>query len=84
LPESNTRLLTEADLNGLSKEELRLARNEIFARYGMIFGVEDLDSYFGAKSWYEPKVSAENFYDQVEMTMTEEKNLVLIQDMENK
>lgn len=84
LPESSTRLLTEADLSGLSKEELRLARNEIFARYGMIFGVEDLDSYFSSKSWYEPKVPAENFYEQVEMTMTEEKNLVLIQDVENR
>ena len=84
LPESNVRLLTEADLSGLSKEELRLARNEMFARYGMIFGVEDLDSYFLSKSWYEPKYSSEDFYDYVEMTMTEERNLVLIQDMENR
>lgn len=84
LPESNTRLLTEEDLSGLSKEELRLARNEMFARYGMIFGVEDLDSYFSAKSWYEPKISSDDFYDQVEMSMTEEKNLILIQDMENR
>lgn len=84
LPESNVRLLTEADLSGLSKEELRLARNEMFARYGMIFGVEDLDSYFASKSWYEPKYSSEDFYDYVEMTMTEERNLVLIQDMENR
>ena len=84
LPESNTRLLTEDDLSGLSKEELRLARNEIFARYGMIFGVEDLDSYFTSKSWYEPKVASGDFYDQVEMTMTEEQNLILIQDVENR
>ena len=84
LPESNIRLLTEADLSGLSKEELRLARNEMFARYGMIFGVEDLDSYFASKSWYEPKIASEDFYDQVEMTMTEEQNLILIQDVENR
>lgn len=84
LPESNTRLLTEADLGGLSKEELRLARNEMFARYGMIFGVEDLDAYFTSKSWYEPKIASEDFYDQVEMTMTEEENLILIQEVENR
>lgn len=84
LPESNTQLLTEADLSGLSKEQLRIARNEMFARYGMIFGVEDLDSYFSSKSWYEPKYSSEDFYDYVEMSMTEEKNLILIQDMENR
>ena len=56
----------------------------MFARYGMIFGVEDLDSYFSSKSWYEPKYSSEDFYDYVEMSMTEEKNLILIQDMENR
>ena len=84
LPESNTRLLTEADLSGLSKEELRLARNEMFARYGMIFGVEDLDTYFSSKSWYEPKIASADFYDQVEMSMTEERNLILIQEMENR
>ena len=84
LPESNTRLLTEADLSGLTKEQLRLARNEMFARYGMIFGVDDLDAYFSSKTWYEPKIASSEFYDQVEMSMTEEKNLILIQEMENR
>ena len=49
LPNSDTVRLTRTDLQGLSKEELRLARNEIFARHGMIFGVEDLDTYFADK-----------------------------------
>ena len=30
----STRRLTEEDLSGLSKEELRIARNEIYARHG--------------------------------------------------
>lgn len=82
LPNSNTKRLTRDDLKGLSKEELRLARNEIFARHGMIFGVADLDAYFGEKSWYKPTVAYDDFYDKVEMSMIEEANLVLISQVE--
>ena len=84
LPNSDTVRLTKSDLQGLSKEELRLARNEIFARHGMIFGVADLDAYFGAKSWYKPTVAYDDFYNVVEMNMIEEANLVLISEVEEK
>lgn len=80
-PESNTRLLTRDEVEALSKEELRLARNEIFARYGMIFG-GDLGEYFSSKSWYTPKISGEDFYDKVEMSLIEEENIILIQEVE--
>ena len=83
LPESNTRELTRAELESLTKEQLRLARNEMFARHGMIFGVEDLDSYFRTKSWYQPSVPAEDFYEKVEMSLIEEANVVLIQEVED-
>lgn len=83
LPDSDSRKLTRADLEGLSKEQLRLARNEIFARHGMIFGEgTDLDEYFDAQSWYEPTVPQSQYYDVVEMNSYEEANLVLILDME--
>lgn len=82
LPDSNTRKLTRADLQGLSKEKLRLARNEIFARHGMIFGVPDLDAYFGEKSWYKPTYSYDDFYDKVEMSAIEEANVALINQVE--
>lgn len=81
-PESNTRLLTREEVEAHTKEELRLARNEIFARYGMIFG-GDLEEYFSSKSWYHPTVPAEEFYDKVEMSLIEEENIILIQDVEN-
>ncbi len=45
-PDSSTRLLTEIDLEGKSKQELRIMRNEIFASYGYIFTSEDLKNYF--------------------------------------
>ena len=82
LPNSDTVRLTRSDLQGLSKEELRLARNEIFARHGMIFGVADLDAYFATKSWYNPTVAYDEYYDKVEMNSYEEANLVLISQVE--
>lgn len=82
LPHSNTKRLTRDDLQGLTKEELRLARNEIFARHGMIFEKEDLDTYFATKSWYKPTVAYDDFYDEVEMTVIEEANLVYISQVE--
>ncbi|MEE1314608.1 MAG: YARHG domain-containing protein [Faecalimonas sp.] len=83
LADSATRKLTRTDLEPLSKEELRLARNEIFARHGMIFGVEDLDTYFRSKSWYEPKYSGDAFDEQVQMSMIEEENIALIVAVED-
>ena len=82
LPKSDKEKLTRADLEGLTKEQLRLARNEIYARHGMIFGVDDLDKYFATKSWYKPTISYTDFYDTVEMSLIEEENVILIQQME--
>lgn len=83
LPESNTRKLTREELEPFTKEQLRLARNEIFARHGMIFGVEDLDNYFKTKSWYQPTIPGEDFMEQVEMSLIEEANVVLILEVES-
>ena len=51
---AGTRRLTYADIAGKSKQELRIMRNEIFARHGYRFGRYDLQSYFERKSWYQP------------------------------
>ena len=37
IPYSNTRYLTDADLDSLSEWDLKLARNEIYARHGRRF-----------------------------------------------
>jgi len=81
-PESNTRLLSRAEVEAHTKEELRLARNEIYARHGMIFG-GDLEEYFSSKSWYRGTVSSEEFNDKVEMSLIEEENVILIQEVES-
>lgn len=54
IPDSDRRILTLSDLRKLSKEELRIARNEIFARRGRYFEAPDLKSRFGRFSWYSP------------------------------
>ncbi|MGY3447987.1 YARHG domain-containing protein [Bradyrhizobium sp. USDA 4353] len=53
-PDSDRRLLTPAELARLSKAELRLAKNEIFARRGRFFDAADLKAYFGRFAWYAP------------------------------
>lgn len=40
-------------LEKMSKSELRLARNSIYARHGRIFSSPDLREYFDAKEWYD-------------------------------
>ncbi|MGY3583743.1 hypothetical protein ACVIGB_007197 [Bradyrhizobium sp. USDA 4341] len=53
-PDSDRRLLTPADLRRLSRDELRIARNEIFARRGRYFDSADLKAYFARFPWYAP------------------------------
>lgn len=43
-------------LENKSPDQLRLLRNEIFARNGHSFDSEDLRSYFGSKPWYKEKL----------------------------
>lgn len=83
LPNSNTVKLTRADLQGLSLEQLRLARNEIYARHGTIFGPADLQQYFGSKSWYKPTISFQEFNDNGTLNEFESANLTLIVKMED-
>lgn len=64
IPDSDSRYITEEDLNGLSAEEILLARNEIYAKHGRIFNNAALDEYFRSKSWYEPAVAGSDFTDE--------------------
>lgn len=49
---SSQREVTEADLSGLSLAQLRIARNEIFARHGRQFRDTALNQWFYSKEWY--------------------------------
>ena len=61
LPECETRTYTKEELSVLSADELRLARNEIYARHGRMFNSEDLKNYFQSKSWYTPQYEGSEF-----------------------
>ncbi len=60
-PDSSERRLTDADIAGMSKAQLRLARNEIYARHGRIFRAQDLKDYFNSRTWYNGTVAPNNF-----------------------
>lgn len=53
----STRKLTYSDISSLSKSQLRILRNEIYARHGYIFKSADLKAYFGRYEWYKPRYS---------------------------
>jgi hypothetical protein len=54
-PDSDQRLLGDADLMGLPLIELRLGRNEIYARRGRFFVDQTLANYFSQFPWYHPR-----------------------------
>lgn len=82
LPESSSRLLTYTDIAGLTKEQLRLARNEIYARHGRLFTTDELQNYFNGKSWYRGTISASVFSESM-LSQIEKDNIKLIQQRED-
>ena len=73
------KLISEAMLRGLSLHELRLLRNEIYARHGRIFKTLWLQQYFGTQPWYDPN---ENFKDE-ELSGADKINVETIVAYEN-
>lgn len=81
LPDSDRKYYTTAELDALSMEELRYARNEIYAKHGLIFEDWDLKNYFLQKSWYNGSNSIKYFDDSC-FNEYERANLQLIIEME--
>jgi hypothetical protein len=74
------RLVTEAMLKGLSLHELRLLRNEVYARRGRQFRTEWLSQYFWSQPWYEAREDNK----EPELSETEKKNIETIVAYERK
>lgn len=51
-PFASKRYLTYADIVKLSKDEIAIMRNEIFARYGYSFSKPKFKLYFSKQQWY--------------------------------
>lgn len=78
-PKTSTKLLKVADVENMKPAELRLMRNEIYARHGYSFIIEDMQKHFAAVDWYMPvalDVTAK-------LTPIETKNAALIKRYEN-
>lgn len=74
----STEVLREDTLSDLFTEDLRVLRNEIYARRGRIFKSAELQKYFAAQSWYQPNP---DFKDE-QLSEIEFQNLALIKKAE--
>jgi len=78
-PQGSYRLLNLSELENLSAEELKIMRNEIFARYGYEFkSGGEMDKYFSKQEWYQPShQSVISFLTTIELA-----NIALIMQKE--
>ena len=74
------KLISEQMLHGLSLNELRLLRNEVYARHGRQFQAPWLSQYFFSQPWYQPD---ENFKDE-ELSGADKQNVETIVAYEKK
>ena len=75
---SSEEALTEEDLKDLSPELLEAAKNEIYARRGMIFDSEELNQFFAEKSWYFGFLPEADF-DDTYLNEVEQQNVALLE-----
>lgn len=65
LPNSDSAFLTMEDLAGFTAEDCRIARNELYARYGRRFTDETLQAHFDSKDWYVGTTDPEEFNEDI-------------------
>jgi len=77
-PQASDRMLISSDLSNMSLWDLKVMRNEIFARHGFIFKTYEMRDYFNRQSWYQA------LYDNVDnmLSQTEKSNIELIKQYE--
>ncbi|MEM7656584.1 MAG: NlpC/P60 family protein [Bacteroidota bacterium] len=80
-PVASQRRLTYQDLKGMDQWELRIMRNEIFARKGYRFRTNAMIRYFQEQNWYRqlPKLSSNKM---VRLSDIEQDNVAFIRNME--
>jgi len=78
-PYSSEMYLERTDIEGLSKDECLIARNEIYARHGRKFKNVNLVEHFSKMSWYIPE---KDEIQQSELNDYEIKNVDLISEYE--
>lgn len=78
-PQSSSKDLKEADVENLRPAELRIMRNEIYARHGYGFKLADMRAHFEKQDWY--MAVSQDITDN--LTAREKKNAALIKRYEN-
>ena len=78
IADSNSRVIEKKEIENLSPWELKVARNEIYARHGKEFVYEDMKCYFDGKSWY----SKNQNFSETDLSSTEIKNISIILEYE--
>ncbi len=73
-------LLTEEKLEGLTMLELRMIREEFWARHGKKFDAPGIQTYFEWRDWYKPA----KYQKTIKLSPIEEKNVALIEAYEAK
>ncbi len=71
------RKVTQSDLSGLTKSQLRILRNAIFAIHGHKFNSRDLRTYFESFAWYTPVGDASS-----QLSPLEQENVAIIKSYE--
>ena len=79
IPDSSDVKINSKQLEGMTAEDIRIARNEIYARHGLIFKSEDLQEYFSAQPWYKGTVDDAS---KIELSELEQDNIKTITDYE--
>lgn len=78
ISDSNTRVIAESELVNLTPWQLKVARNEIYARHGREFVHKDLQCYFATQSWYK----ADPSFNESVLNTIETKNIAMISNYE--
>lgn len=82
LAESNIRVYSVEEIRALTREELVIARNELYARHGRRFKRQDLQDYFNGKSWYRGTIDPDDFDEEAILSDVEKANRELIRGVE--
>lgn len=72
--------LTLAQIEGLSRRDLRLLRNTVYARHGRPFTSVVLQEYFANKAWYAEAAD----YSDATLSDIDKRNIQLVQSMEDR
>lgn len=72
--------LTVDQIDDMSRRDLRLLRNSIYARHGRPFKSPVLQQYFAEKHWYQPNEA----FTEAMLTEVDKRNIKLVQSMEDR